>query len=137
SANLKPQIASNLIYQLSKKEMQQQILFELIKGWAKNDKKRATESLKSLISNILSESNTELIKTCMIFLAYLTDPQSVYDLIDGFDSRDEKSLLIEQLQEYLKIKVQTKKIKLESQEINKLYFTFTAISKKLHLSLII
>ncbi|MHA1476544.1 MAG: hypothetical protein ACTSQ5_15330 [Promethearchaeota archaeon] len=131
SANLKPQIASNLIYQLSKKEMQQQILFELIKGWAKNDKKRATESLKSLISNILSESNTELIKTCMIFLAYLTDPQSVYDLIDGFDSRDEKSLLIEQLQEYLKIKVQTKKIKLESQEINKLYFTFTAISKKI------
>ncbi|MHA1562810.1 MAG: hypothetical protein ACTSPA_11870 [Promethearchaeota archaeon] len=67
----------------------------------------------------------------MIFLAYLTDPQSVYDLIDGFDSRDEKSLLIEQLQEYLKIKVQTKKIKLESQEINKLYFTFTAISKKI------
>ncbi|MHA1562809.1 MAG: hypothetical protein ACTSPA_11865, partial [Promethearchaeota archaeon] len=44
SANLKPQIASNLIYQLSKKEMQQQILFELIKGWAKNDKKRAKQN---------------------------------------------------------------------------------------------
>jgi hypothetical protein len=131
SANLKPQIASNLIYQLSQKEMQQKVLFELVKGWAKNDKKRAIESLKSLISNILSESNTELIKTCMIFLAYLTDPQSVYDLIEDFDSKDEKALLIEQLQEYLKVKVQTKKIKLEAQEINKLYFTFTAISKKI------
>ena len=131
SANLKPQIASNLIYQLSNKEMQQKVLFELIKGWANKDKKRAIESLKSLISNILSESNTELIKTCMIFLAYLTDPQSVYDLIDNFDSKDEKSLLVDQLQEYLKIKVQTKKIKLDSQEINNLYYTFTAISKKI------
>jgi len=111
TANLKPQIASNLIYQLSNKELQQKILFELVKGWAKNDKKRAIESLKSLISNILSESNTELIKTCMIFLAYLTDPQSVYDLIEGFDSKDEKAILI--------------------QEINKLYFTFTAISQKI------
>ena len=131
SANLKPQTASNLIYQLSNKEMQQKVLFELIKGWANKDKKRAIESLKSLISNILSESNTELIKTCMIFLAYLTDPQSVYDLIEGFDSKDEKSLLVDQLQEYLKIKVQTKKIKLESQEINNFYYTFTAISKKI------
>ncbi|QEE15942.2 hypothetical protein DSAG12_01769 [Promethearchaeum syntrophicum] len=131
AAYLKPQIASNLIYQLSKKELQHQILFELVKGWAHKDKKRAIESLKSLISNILSESNIELIKTCMIFLAYLTDPQSVYDLIDGFRSKDDKSLLVEQLQEYLKVKVQTKKIKLESQELSKLYFTFTAISKKI------
>ncbi len=131
SSNLKPQIASNLIYQLSNKEMQQKVLFELIKGWANRDKNRAVQSLKSLISNILSESNTELIKTCMIFLAYLTDPQSVYDLIEGFDSKDEKSLLVEQLQEYLKVKIQTKKIKLESQEINNLYYTFTAISKKI------
>ncbi|MHA1766042.1 MAG: hypothetical protein ACTSVK_07240, partial [Promethearchaeota archaeon] len=129
AASSKPEIASNLIYQLSKKELQHKVLFELIKNWAKNNKNRAIESLKSLISNILSESNTDLIKTCMIFLAYLSNPQSVYDLIEGFEDKDEKSLLIEQLQEYLKVKVQTKKIKLESQEINKLYFTFPAISK--------
>ncbi|MHA1718940.1 MAG: hypothetical protein ACTSXK_05390 [Promethearchaeota archaeon] len=131
AASSKPEIASNLIYQLSKKELQHKVLFELIKNWAKNNKNRAIESLKSLISNILSESNTDLIKTCMIFLAYLSNPQSVYDLIEGFEDKDEKSLLIEQLQEYLKVKVQTKKIKLESQEINKLYFTFPAISKNI------
>ncbi len=131
AASLKPEIASNLVYQLSSKELQQKVLFELIKNWAKYNKNRAIESLKSLISNILSESNTELIKTCMIFLAYLTEPQSVYDIIEEFDSKDEKSLLIEQLQEYLKVKVQTKKIKMESQEINTLHYTFPAISKNI------
>ena len=58
------------------------------------------------------------------FSAYLTSPQAVFELVENF-GENEKSFLIDQLRDYLKIQVEEKKIKIEFTPIGEMTYTFT------------
>ena len=119
-----PDIASNLVYQINNETIRLKVLFEVVKKIANIDKNQAVESLKNVISNVLSGANIDFIKKCAVFLAYLTSPQAVFELVESF-GENEKSFLIDQLRDYLKIQVEEKKIKIEFTPIGEMTYTFT------------
>lgn len=124
-----PDIATNLVYQIANENQRSKVLFEVIKKISEKNVASAVDSLKNLIMNVLSGANTDFIKKCAIFLAHLTNPQSVLDLVEKFNDQ-EKNILIEQLREYLKVQVQEKKIREDHTPIGKLSYIFTAVSTK-------
>ncbi len=121
-----PDIAFNAIYQINNEKFQRKVLFELIKRTSAIDKEKAINSLKSLIDNILSGANQEFIKNCMIFLAHLTSPQSVYDLIEKFDD-SQKKIIQDQLKEHLKVQVEETRTKIVPEVVTNTFFQIPTI----------
>ena len=64
-----PDIASNLVYQINNETIRLKVLFEVVKKIANINKNQAVESLKNVISNVLSGANIDFIKKCAVFFS--------------------------------------------------------------------
>lgn len=125
--NKDSELAMNVVFQISDDSLQKKVLFEIIKSLAQINKTKAIDSLISLVSNTLAGVNIDFIKNCIIFLGYLTSPQSVVDLIEKLDS-SQRDFLNEQLKDVLKFQVEEEKTKIEESHLGSLLFEFIAYS---------
>jgi hypothetical protein len=120
-------LAMNVVFQISDESLQKKVLFEIIKSLSQINKAKAVESLSSLVMNTLAGPNIDFIKNCLIYLGYLTSPQSVLDLIEKLDV-SQRDFLNEQLKVVLKVQVEEEKTKIEETPIGSLYYEFIAYS---------
>ncbi len=120
-------LAMNVVFQISDESLQKKVLFEIIKSLSQINKAKAVESLSSLVMNTLSGPNIEFIKNCIIFLGYLTSPQSVLDLIGKLDA-SQRDFLNQELRDILKVQVEEEKTKIEETPIGSLFYEFIAYS---------
>lgn len=119
-----PELASKLVYQFSTKELQHKILFALIQIWSEKNRQVAISSLRSLIENILTKSNEEFIRSCMILLAHLTNPLAVIELIENIQVEEDKKWLKILLKTDLKEKHKRTTVRLIPKLVQTLFYSF-------------
>ena len=120
-----PEVALNLVYQISDISLRNHVLFDLIKTW--DDPQKATETLKKLISNLLSEQNLDFIRKCLMFLAHLASPEEVLNLMNQIEVEGTRDFLEKHLNEFLKIKVKERRTKVKMVPILQQFYVFSSI----------
>ncbi|WP_371803476.1 hypothetical protein [Candidatus Lokiarchaeum ossiferum] len=130
-----PSLASKLVYQFSTPELQHKILFALIKIWSEKNRQIAISSLKSLIETILTKTNTELIRSCMILLAHLTNPLAVVELIENMKVEEDKIWLKNLLKKDLKEKSKRTTVRMIPQIVQTLFYSFPCATTNITSSL--
>jgi len=122
-----PEIASSLTYQISDGALRNHVLFDLIKIWGKHDPHKAAETLQKLISDLLSEQNLDFIRKCLMFLAHLTSPEVVINLMTQIEVEGTRDFLEKHLKKFLKIKVKERRSKTKMIPVFQQFYIFSAI----------
>jgi len=121
-----PEIVSGLTYQISDKALRSHVLFDLVRIWGSKDPQKASETLKKCIMDLLSEQNLEFIRKCLMFLAHLTNPEAVLNLMTQIEEGP-REFLEKHLKKFLKIKVKEKRNKIKLVKVLEQFYVFSSI----------
>ncbi|MHA1746712.1 MAG: hypothetical protein ACTSWW_11985 [Promethearchaeota archaeon] len=121
-----PEIASNLTFQISDNALRNHVLFDLVEIWGKHDPQKAAAMLKTCILDFISEQNLDFIKKCLMFLALLTTPEVVLELMTQIEG-ETRDFLEKHLKKFLKIKVKERRKRTKMVPVLQQYYAFSAI----------